>query len=409
MNRIAWLLLLVASTASGFDFGSMQANRWYHVTPAYQFGAHGGPGSGYENRHWSNLRYNSDKETLIFYGGFRSPVVGNSCIYANALYEYFPATDEVRLESLANWFCNTGNGGSTSPQSFYPIVGLPDTPKPRHTYSQFVYAASSVYLMHGSMGSDQHLHDFWRYSYLSSSWSKLGDNSDAGLPDVPPTGVNASWANIYDNNLLYHPPSNSLYFFHGMTLYSNPRAIHAYSLGTPGWTMLTGVTNMPLNFGGHGAYDSIRDRFVFFGSAYSGGSSQLYLYDATSRIWTTMSNPGAVPWPDGRDNAGLQYNSSEDVYMLMGADGRRDLWIYQPVLGVWTDLTPSPLPTEWPPNGNEDSAYNLAFHASLNVLVRYDERDGSMWLYRYVSGSAPAMFANGFEGAAGGGSETSTD
>jgi hypothetical protein len=192
----------------------------------------------------------------------------------------------VRLQSLSHWMCNTGAGGSTAPESFYPLPGMPATPKPRHTYSQFVYASSGVYLMHGSMGSDQHLNDF-------------------------------------------------------------------------------------------------------FGSAYSGASSQRSIFDAASKVWTAVSNPGGVPWSTGRDNAGLQYNSAEDVYMLLGADGRRDLWIYNPATGVWTDLTPSPLPILWPPNGNEDGAYNVAYSEDLNALVRYDERDGSMWLYRHGGGGMP--------------------
>jgi hypothetical protein len=78
MRKVLFFLILwTAAPAVAFDFGTMDPNRWYRVTPAYNFGLHGGPGARYENRHWCNLRYNGDRKTLVFFGGFSSPAGGS--------------------------------------------------------------------------------------------------------------------------------------------------------------------------------------------------------------------------------------------------------------------------------------------------------------------------------------------
>jgi hypothetical protein len=389
-------LLFLPITGWPFNFSTMESDRWYEVTPTFDY--KGRPGA-YQSRDWCTLRYNPDNQSLYFYEGFSS---GDYCIYANALYEFFPdsANNRVDLVNVSSWTCS---GGGTGP--FFADQSGGRDPRPRHTYSQFAYAPSSrsVYMINGSMGvsHDGHFSDFWKYSVAASSWSLLGftpftDNAPpmeapaeyTGAPEAPPMWLRGK-ENIYDQNLFYHAPTNEIYFFYTMQLYYKPNvgrtkspAIYAYSLTNRSWRTVfeavadTAPNPIPPLLGAHGAYDGTRNQFVFYSSS---GDRLLHSFNPSNGAWSLLANTaGSSPAPRGFGS--LEYIASRDLFVYAGES--RDVWVYDPVGQSWRDITPTPLPASWPP---ATGSYYWSYDPAHDVLVHFNSDTQRFWFYRFAS------------------------
>lgn len=316
----------------------------------------------YQTRNWCTLRFVPGRNTLVFYEGFREAQRGNYCIYANALYEVDPTVGEVHHRTLSNWHCDDG--------SYYRIDGLPDTPVDRHTYAQFAYAPTTerLYMVAGAatrFGADRP-YDFWSYSFDVGVWEKMPES-------YPGAG---GGADPYTQNLIFHPPTNSLYYF-----FSASR-VYRFLLASGSWeTLDVAGASAVTDIGAHGLYDPTRDRFAFFGNNWhpnDAGTTELTFFDATTRTWSHGPVPSAPSGPPAKSYASLEYDDVNDAYLLHGGWHQNDTWAFHPSDGSWHEIATTTAP---PPSG---TGTYVAYDPTHDALIRLDENGPRLYALRYV-------------------------
>jgi hypothetical protein len=118
------------------------------------------------------------------------------------------------------------------------------------------------------------------------------------------------------------------------------------------------------------AYDPARKVSVLFGgNSDSGTLNDLWEWDGVS--WTNRT-PLTLPavWPAPRADATLVWDEVASRMLLFGGstDRRRgalsELWSWDGI--VWTDLTPNPLPADWPA---KRMGHGAAFDSCRGVML----------------------------------------
>jgi hypothetical protein len=353
---IPLLMAVQAPSAGALDLSNLAPNRWHAVQPAWHYPPGLGQGA-YQGRGWGTLRAIPARGTVVFYEGFGPSRRGHYCIYANALYEFDPATERVDMLSIGNWYCQSGSKTLPLPEN-----EVAPTPKDRHTYAQFAYAPTTdrVYLAAGASSSGGHPFDFWSFSLSSRRWERLGD-IPAGIP---------RWGCICEGNLIWNSGDNRLYLFVG----ANP--VYAFDLKDNSWkTVATKGTARII--GSHGTYDARRNRFVFYGNNWTAderGSDAMVIFDVATATWS--NEPLSSPWPPAKSYASLEYNEKHDAYMLHGGRGHNDTWAYFPARQGWTRIE-SPTRTA----ANSASTY-FAYDSRNDILINFAGQ--RMWVMRWV-------------------------
>lgn len=357
MSKAVVGMLGLASLGFALDPASLAPNRW-HKAPLHWRLPASEPGGAFQARGWGSLQYNAVGKSLVFYEGFGPSSRGDYCIYGNALYEYSPASDTVALRSLGNWFCEVGH----LPSPLAADNAVP-TPMDRHTYSQFAYASSthSLYLAHGASGSGNHPHDLWAYAFADAKWTRLG---------AAPGGTEG-WECDCDGHLLHHPPTDELIYIRSRS------EVHAYSLRTGTWRRMTIRGAASGVIGAKGAYDSKRDRFVFFGNVWTAddrGTADFLLFEPATGTWTAV--PAAGTWPPARSYATMLYLPGPDLYLLQGGWRQGNTWVFDPAAETWS----RPALADSVPGGGK-SAY-AAYDAGNGLVAAFEA--GAMYLLRYL-------------------------
>jgi hypothetical protein len=353
--------IAAASSALSLDGDSLKPNVWYSKKPAYQF-LPNLSGGHYQDRGWCTLRYHEKNKSVIFYEGYTRD---QDCIYANSLYEYSPGKDTIHMRTISNWNCREHTvGPALSANAINP------TPMDRHTYAQFTYVPrkNKVYMAHGAMGNNNHQHDLWAWDFDSSKWENLG---------VAPGGTQA-WECICALNLIYSPVTDELYFF------ASQKAVYAYNVETNKWRSITPKNATTKDIGGHGLYDSKRNRFAFYGNNWtaSDAGSQVFLtYDPVANAWTEL--PVTETWPPAKSYASLEYNSLYDIYMLHGGWRQNDTWLWNPRTLAWKKVVSPELPTAITNRGtyttySPDHNVLITYSAQTMWFLKVDPQDGSV-------------------------------
>lgn len=143
------------------------------------------------------------------------------------------------------------------------------------------------------------------------------------------------------------------------------------------WTMLSSgpsARDLPAV-----AYDEQRHVVVMFGGsafdAADNGTSLDDLWEWNGATWTNRTpSPRPTSWPPARSEAVAGYDSARHRVvifsgMVLGSVGPQlnDVWEWDGT--AWTNRTPSPLPTTWPPDDAEQVG---AFDAQRGRLVVWD-------------------------------------
>jgi hypothetical protein len=298
-------LLLLPLVAMALNLQTLEPNRWHQVPVTWT----GGP---FQWRPWGTLIQDGRGQVLM-YTGVGPTSHGTTCIYANGLWSLDVARDSGVLLKQSNWFCQNG----------YPTV-LPEntadpTPKDRHIYAQMAYSPvdTSLYLAHGASGSDNHPHDFWRFSLPQGRWLNLG-----AAP-----GPTAAWdCSSCETNLI--EAEGELWYF------LNARDIYVYNVAAQIWRYhRIGEDRYAVNpIGPRGTYDTRRRRFAFYGQKADGTASSLMsFFHKDSLTWSTRQGPVALK------NAALQYVPRHDLYLL-GRGGQDTLRTFSPETGAWATV-----------------------------------------------------------------------
>lgn len=355
------LFLLCAVPATARNMADLPPNNWVEVKPRWKFPTEAS-GGAFQERGWGTFRFRSAANSVVFYEGYGPSDRGQYCIYANSLYEYNPPADSVTMLALSNYYCNVG----TLPQPL-PQNQVNPTPMDRHTYSQLAYspADDQLYLSHGASGSGNHPHDLWAYSFKDRKWQNMG---------ASPGAVQA-WELVGEGNLILNSKTNELYLFR------NRKAIYVYNVASKTWKTLAPKGTTAGVVGAHGAYDSKRDRFVFYGNIWTEndvGSTMFTFFDVASNTWTDQTPAGT--WPPALSYSSVEYNSKWDLYMMHGGYLQKDTWIYNPGTKAWFNLK---TPNSTQPNGKQ---MNLVYDPVHDVLI--NSVKGVMYLLRYVPSDA---------------------
>lgn len=362
----AFLLLATAGPAPAMDLSDMAVNNWVELKPRWKFPV-SAAGGAFQERGWGTMRFRTAGKSVIFYEGYGPSDHGQYCIYGNSLYEYHPPTDTVELVSLSNYYCNTGN-----PPSPLPLNATVPTPMDRHTYSQFAYSPSDdrLYLAHGASGSGMHPHDLWAWSFQDRKWENRG---------AAPWATQG-WDLVGEGNLILNSNTNELYMFR------NRQAIQIYNVASKTWKAVApkGATSGVV--GAHGAYDTKRNRFVFYGNIWTSddrGTTTFVFFDVATSTW---SEPAvAAAWPPPISYASVEYNPKWDVYMLHGGWQQQGTWIFNPGSGQWSQLKTV---NTTPANGKQ---MNVVYDPVHDVLI--NSVKGTMYLLRYVGTGTTAVMA----------------
>ncbi len=131
------------------------------------------------------------------------------------------------------------------------------------------------------------------------------------------------------------------------------------------WTNRTPAvlpTAWPRLTSGAVAYDSARGRLVWYGAQTGSmgsapATSELWEWEPASGVWTNRTpTPLPTAWPPPRLWPAMAFDAARGRTLLFSGDQRLrpvntyvpDLWAWNGVSGTWTNLTPSPLPAVWP-------------------------------------------------------------
>jgi hypothetical protein len=107
------------------------------------------------------------------------------------------------------------------------------------------------------------------------------------------------------------------------------------------------------------AYDESTGRVVLFGGVATGPDSSaifndLWEYDGAAGTWTNRTPyPLPASWPQARMDHAMAYDPSRGKTVLCGGvteanAGLDEMWDWDSTQGTWTNRTPSPLPTDRP-------------------------------------------------------------
>jgi len=171
-----WVLIVFAAWVRAVDLDTIPDNTWIKLNISYSYPS--GYTGAFYLRFWCDFTWDADSQRILFwegYGGDHNQMGGS--IYANAIYEFKPAAQTVRLLKLSTYWDNPAYN------VFNPGSG-PVTPHPRHSWGAFRYIPEykAVYLGSGACGggADSWIcSDLWKYHSPSDTFIKI----NAAIPD----------------------------------------------------------------------------------------------------------------------------------------------------------------------------------------------------------------------------------
>lgn len=160
-------------------------------------------------------------------------------------------------------------------------------------------------------------------------------------PEGFPAALARPDLNITFDQVVYHPPSQSLVYFTGhLTV--------AYDLAKRRWSNLSPKESPPPVLGGSLAYDSLHDEIVLFGGGHVAeksdagrvvGHTGTWIYSFVDKNWSRYA--GKVE-PPPRMYSRLVTDSKNQVLALFGGDGQShylaETWLYDLKTGRWRSV-----------------------------------------------------------------------
>jgi hypothetical protein len=341
------------------------ANTWVKRPVPTKVGLTGFSGS-FQARGWNHMLYDAVGKRMVLYDGYLDASRPYS-IYANALWTYDPAANRLALENVSNW---VRSGGTTVP---LPLNTTEPTPYDRHSYACIVMVPDKnrLYMWSGANNSisTNYIGDTWTYDFGTKKWREI----------VTATHPFTS----FEQTMTYDPNTRRLVLFAGApAAYDDGNAAWLFNVDTETWELATTPTTPSARMSQTMVYDPVRRvSWMFGGGPYPNPGSELWTFDASSRIWQRITPINAGPAP--RRFTSMAYDSRHDVILLWGGIGSgttvyADTWVFQPGTRTWTQLTP---PSSPPPVSL--NAEDLAYDAENDAFVLH--LNGEFWLYRYAS------------------------
>jgi hypothetical protein len=259
-----------------------------------------------------------------------------------------------------------------------------DWPEARMGHALVFEGASETVLMFGGGNTADRFDDVWQRD-ADGMWSK----AMAGGARTPVSRL--FHAMTYDSTRM------RTVVFGGQGVVARIGDIWDYDAGSAAWSardIPSGVA-WPTPHDGHTlTFEPSRNRAIVFGGCCGGSgglSNDVWEWDGAAGAWSNAT-PGTLPaeWPKGRRYHAMARETYRGTFLMFGGAEMQarndnvalaDLWEYDPGTGVWTDLTPDPLPSAWPP-------------ARFMHAMAFDAERGKLVLFGGTAGAAPgAPFA----------------
>jgi len=123
------------------------------------------------------------------------------------------------------------------------------------------------------------------------------------------------------------------------------------------------------------AYDPSRGKTVLCGGVTEalGLLDEVWDWDSTQGTWTNRTpTPLPADRPYGCSPNGFAYSGNGKMAIFVGGSyptATRNFYQWDGVLGTWTNMAPSPLPTSWPPYGSYRPRPSLAWDSTRSKVV----------------------------------------
>jgi hypothetical protein len=200
-----------------------------------------------------------------------------------------------------------------------------------------------VILFGGGVLLHDWMNDTWAYDYESNTWAEMS-------PEVsPPRRDFHAMAYDAESDLIILWGANEI----GRTPMTQEEkaTVWAYDYETDTWTAIAS-TGSPSYRGGHTmVYHPGTDRIILFGGYHQGDvsfSDETWSYDYNTNTWTQLQ---PTTHPSGRRHHAMVYDHAADKMVLFGGIAGNwlneeigdELWIFDPVLDEWSQVTPDSL------------------------------------------------------------------
>jgi hypothetical protein len=346
---------------------SIPSNTWVKQPTPSQVGLSGFSGT-FQARGWNHMLYDPLGKRMIMYDGYLDASRPYS-IYANALWTYDVIANRLSLESVSNW---VRINGITTP---LPENTTNPTPYDRHAYSciAFVPETNRLYIWGGANSSipTNYAGDTWVYDFATKAWHQT-------------TGVTHPYT-VNEQTMTYDPNTHRLVVFAGAAQsYGAGDQAWLFDVNSELWEQATTPSSPPARMSQSMVFDPTRRvSYMFGGGLYPNPGNELWVFDASSRVWQ-QSLPQNTP-PSPRRFASMAYDSRHDIVMVWGGIQSssvlyNDTWIYRPSTRQWQQL----LPPSSPPNAGSNNE-DLVYDPDNDVFILH--QNGSFWLFRYASSS----------------------
>jgi hypothetical protein len=188
------------------------------------------------------------------------------------------------------------------------------------------------------------LDDTWAYDYETNTWTEM-------TPAVSPDG---RWGHA----MAYDAESDRIIMWGGherepidLMSEAEHKTIWAYDYETNTWTALESKGGPSYRHGHSMVYHPGTDRIILFGGHHAGDvyfSDETWAYDYNSNAWTQLH---PTNHPSGRRFHSMVYDEAADKVVLFGGiagnwlkeEINDELWIFDPVLDEWSQVTPDSL------------------------------------------------------------------
>lgn len=366
LHRTSLALLSVALLGAASDAGALTipANTWVKQPTPSQTTLSGFTGA-FQARGWNHMLHDPIGKRMILFDGYMDASRPYS-IYANAIWTYDVVANRLSLQKVSNW---ARLNGITTP---LPANTTDPTPFDRHSYScvAFVPEKNRLYMWGGANSSitNNAFGDTWVFDFATRTWHQA-------------TGA-AHPFNVFEQTATYDPNTHRFVVFGGATAsFGDGTSAWLFDVNTELWEQASTASTPPARMSHSMVFDPMRRvSYVFGGGPYPSAGNEMWVFDASSRVWQ-QSVPQNTP-PPARRFGSMAYDSRHDLVMLWGGiNGStmlNDTWIFRPSTRQWQRL----VPPASPPNAGQNNE-DLAYDPDNDVFILH--QNGDFWLFRYAS------------------------